>query len=617
VTGPQDFWVALQNRIGRLLVRASSAELPRIPESLLDRIARLPAAILLIASYTIFITLSLVAASQESCVDDEIPHLPAGFTYLTTHDYRLNPEHPPLAKVIAALPLMFMKIRWPEDASSWSAGEEWTFGYRLLYHSGNDTETMVFWGRVFMLVWPLILIGSIYGVAKDLYGPKSGLITLFVSTFCPEFLAHGHLVTTDAPVATLTFLSSVSCWQFSEKPTLLRALIAGCLLGGAIVVKFSSVMLLPALLLFGGVAFVTRGRRQARPQEARRRQCLERVRITAVVALVPFVAYGIVWATYGFRYSASSDPTFAFPWSFALTEKSTIGRLVGFARTHRLLPEAFLYGFSFMFEHAQARGAYALGHYSSTGWWWYFPFAFLVKTPISILILVGWGLAAWVRRNVTGHSREHFLIIPLVIFWVLAINSRMNIGLRHLLPVYPYMIVLAGGIRLASLHPIRTLWRIRIVACLLIFSAAESLLSAPYFLTHFNLPSLLLWERHSMLVDSNLDWGQDLARLKKYIDRRGIGEIKLAYRGNASPRQLGLQHQHLPGIGAYIGRGLEPEWRAARSWGPGDTVAISASCLVGLFFENTEYYQRDFRKIAPIAVIGHSIYVYRIPSEAR
>jgi hypothetical protein len=136
--------------------------------------------------------------------------------------------------------------------------------------------------------------------------------------------------------------------------------------------------------------------------------------------------------------------------------------------------------------------------------------------------------------------------------------------------------------------------------------------SLPYDLAYFNFPSTLVWERHEMLVDSNLDWGQDLGRLKAFMDRRGIESIKLAYFGNASPRHLGLTHQILPGVNAYTR--FEPEWTPARVWVPGEWVAISATLLEGVLQDDRrDFYRESFGRMEPVERIGHSILVYRVP----
>jgi hypothetical protein len=565
----------------------------------LDRIAALPPALLIGVASAAFVLLSIFPLLGDSCVNDEIAHLPAGYSYWKKFDFRMNPEHPPLAKLLAGAPLQFLGLQWPQDETYWRKGEEWGFGYRLLYQSGNDADRMVFWGRLPMLIWGLLLLGSVYAVSRSLFGPRGALISLALATFCPEFLAHSHLVNTDAPIAATMFLTIVCFWKFSERPSWRWSLACGATLGLALAVKFSAVMLVPALLWFLAASFF--GRKAGRPGWGM---------LLLFLGAIAAVSLSVIWASYGFRYRASPDPSWAFPWKQEWLAGSVIGKAVSVARSLRLLPEAYLYGFSYFHDQSQARHAFAMGIYSTEGWGWYFPFAFLVKTPTPHLVLYGWGLVASYRRIKNGDLRDQFLLVPLIIYWVLAIMSRMNIGVRHILPVVPLMIVLAGGIDLDSLRGSARVWKARGVLGLLTLSAAGVVLAAPYFLAYFNLPALLVREPHGILVDSNLDWGQDLARLKKYMDRHGIASVKLGYFGNASPRQLGLKHEQLPGSNMY--KEVEPEWPVAEEFLPGDYVAISATNYVGLLIPERNFYLSRFGRLKPVAVIGHSILLFHL-----
>jgi hypothetical protein len=213
-----------------------------------------------------------------------------------------------------------------------------------------------------------------------------------------------------------------------------------------------------------------------------------------------------------------------------------------------------------------------------------------------------------------GDLRDQFLVIPLIIYWILAIMSRMNIGVRHVLPVVPLMIALAGGIQYEDVGRSLGRWQARIAVGLLAAAALEVGLSAPYFLAFFNTPACLLFQRHEMLVDSNLDWGQDLKRLKRYVDRNGAAGLKLGYFGNASPAQLRLDHEQLPGSNMY--RQVELDYPTAEEFRPGDLVAISATIYAGLLIPDREFYRSRFGSRKPDATIGHSILIFKLPPRA-
>jgi hypothetical protein len=302
------------------------------------------------------------------------------------------------------------------------------------------------------------------------------------------------------------------------------------------------------------------------------------------------------------------------PWD-ALSEQATsLTKLVGLARDWKILPEAYLYGIAEQTRHATSgHSGYALGLYSETGWWWYFPFALLVKSPVSFLLLLLLPLCSRPRGGRAGRINSlRWLVFP-ASFLMVALSIKINIGIRYLLPIFPFLMLLAGstldGTFSAPLPRLRTL-----ALGLTISGILECLSAAPFFTPYMNWPSVLLAERHDILADSNLDWGQDLARLKEYLDENKISDVKLSYFGTASPRQLGLTHQALPGFNLYSR--LENEWPRGGDPAPGDTVAISASNLLGLYVGERWMYYELLNRLKPVAVVGHSIYIYKIPPDS-
>jgi len=604
--------VTVWNKLGEALRWGLSASDGIAPRTWLDRLAELRPWILLLGASIIFVTLSLWEMVDESITTDELVHVSAGYTYLAEGDYRMNPEHPALAKILSAAPLLLMHLRWPAETEFWKKGLQWQFGYKFLYQSGNDPDLVLFWARLPMIFWGIVLLGSVYAVSRELFGARGAFISLVLVTFCPMILGHAHLVTTDVPVAAMLFLTATAFWRFAEGPSLGKAIVAGLVLGGALAVKYSAVMLGPALLWFLVVAWVKRARQTRGHAWTWKDRLCGASTWAAFLLLIGTLSITVIWACYRFRYSASPDGAFQFSWSFESTKSSTIGKAIGFARAHRLLPEAYLNGFGYMFENAQGRNAYALGMHSKVGWWWYFPFAFLVKTPFPTLMLMGWGLWASLRRYGARLGADYFLVIPLIIYWVLAIASNMNIGLRHVMPVYPIMATLAGGVPLGELAGRTAIIANRLVSGALALVMAGSVFAGPYYLAYFNLPSTLVFDRHFMLTDSNLDWGQDLKRLKKWMDREGISKIKLMYFGNASPRHLGLQHERHHAANMY--QSYEPEWKWTDDFRPGDYVAVGATNYSGVVLGKlTDYYLKRLGTLKPVTTIGHSILVYRLP----
>jgi hypothetical protein len=570
--------------------------------------------------------LSLPALLDESPTYDEPYHLAAGYTSLVRRDFRLAPDHPPLLRMVAALPLVAQRVRWPADASLWESADAARFAYALFYQSGNDPDRLLRPARIVTLCWLAVIQITAFAWARELYGPPGGLVALVLASFCPTLLAHAHLVTTDVGMAALVLLTLRAFSHLAGRPTALGAIVCGALLGASLVAKFSALFLLPALLA-AHAAGRWLGKRRDGPGAGRARpgagggNAAESVVVAprsrrrgfVTVSLVVLITYLTVWDAYGFRYRASPDRSFQFDWEEVDLEPGALTQAVRILRDHRALPEAYLYGLALIHQRTRDRASYALGRFSRDGWWWYFPFALLVKTPVATLLLYGWALGTLVRRGCGELARACYLVVPLATYWAAAVSTPLNIGVRHLLPALPPMMVLTGSLaaRPTGAGPARR-WRQRALLALLAATGVASVAAAPYFIPFFNLPSRLVWARPYMLADSNLDWGQDLRRLRRWMDRHGIASLKLSYFGSASPQHLGLAHQVLTSANVYIM--CEEGLASATELRPGDYVAISATNLVGASFpEDARDELAVFRTMEPVAAIGHSIFVYRMP----
>jgi hypothetical protein len=519
-----------------------------------------------------FAGLSLGSAAGDSATYDEVPHLGAGFSYGARGDYRLNPEHPPLGKLWASIPLVFDAPAWPRDDAAWARKDQWGFGYSLLYESGNDADVLLFRARAMMVFWGCLLVAAIYAAARERFGERAGAVAGVLACFCPTLLAHAPRVTTDVILTCLVFLTLLAFERFLKDRTWRWAGAVGILAGGTLAAKYSGVLLVPILGWIGALHAVQRGRGSSGRAKAL---------ALAQVAAIGATAWLVVWSAYRFRFEATPAVAGSPPAGF-----------VGLFFQARLLPEAWLTGYAHAQAHvASGQGAFALGRISTQGWWWYFPFALLVKTPVPTLAFLS---GAFFKERL----RETLWLTPVLVFLGVSMSGRLNLGVRHVLPVLPCLLLLASGA-----FPIRFP---RLSVGLAAATALSTLLAAPHFLAYFNEPAWIASDRHRLLVDSNLDWGQDLKRLKAYMGRRGIPEIKLAYFGSASPRQLDLRHQRIRGPNLYGGR--EPEWKETFRFEAGDVVAISATYL--MFREHPALI--PFLDLEPDDMVGHSILIYRL-----
>ncbi|MBI2582803.1 glycosyltransferase family 39 protein, partial [Candidatus Azambacteria bacterium] len=210
------------------------------------KIANWIAGILLGVMFVLMVT----SAKGDSATMDEVAHIPAGYSYLTQKDMRLNPEHPPLLKDLAAIPLLFQNINFPSDFKAWKddINGQWDFGFQFLYRSGNDADNIIFWARIPFILLTLLLGYFIFKWGKELFGPGPALLALGLYTFSPTFLAHGRLVTTDVGASFGFFIRVYYFVKALRVPSTKHIITAGIALGIALLIKFSTFLLVPLLV---------------------------------------------------------------------------------------------------------------------------------------------------------------------------------------------------------------------------------------------------------------------------------------------------------------------------------------------------------------------------------
>ncbi len=516
-----------------------------------------PAAFLLL---TLHWGMAVSATRQQSCTFDEIAHLTAGCSYWRCQDYRLQPENGNLPQRWAALPFAFdTAVRFPRlDQAMWRESFVWGIGHQFLYQSGNDAASLLWRGRAMIALFSVALGALVYAWSRRLFGPSGGLVSVLLYTFCPTMLAHGARATSDMAAGLLLLSASWTWWRLLHRVTPASVLLSGLACGLLCVAKMSAVLLLPMAALMVVVRLWSTtpleiGWRGGRRLSGRWRQML--VFAAAGVGQM-LVAAWVVWAFYGFRFSAlsvaSGGGTLSPGWATVLEKPGLWTTVVGFLRAHHLLPEAFLYGYSYVYTFSQMRSAFLNGEYSVVGWPSFFPYCWLLKTPLAVFGVIG--LAATAALRFSGSIKRGVyatapLWILLVVYWAAALSSHLNLGHRHLLPTYPVIYILSGAAALWFMRPL-SVGRVAVwaVAAVLV---VESFLCRPHYLAFFNLltggPRLAY--RH--LVDSSLDWGQDLPSLRTWLDSHALNSptapAYLSYFGTGDPAYYGIGTRRLPG----------------------------------------------------------------------
>ncbi|MFA6098504.1 MAG: glycosyltransferase family 39 protein [Patescibacteria group bacterium] len=566
--------------------------------------------------------LQISSVLQESQTIDEGTHLAAGYSYLVKHDFRMNPEHPPFIKELAALPLVIIKnkLSSPFNYPSWDGYDEWQFAKDLIYKNNIQADTIIFIGRLPTILLSLLLGIYVFLWAKELFGYKAGLVSLFFYILCPNILAHGRYITTDLGVTAFFFITIYYFYKYLKYENWKFLILTGIFCGLALASKFSAPILLPILFLLYLIKKLTE-------QNKTRALLLFKKLLTTFITIV-FISGIIVWASYGFEVKkpldskdvqdlyALQDYTIA---SNTVDQQSELVKKVinytdtskNSGRTIRSILEkvpipAFSYfdGLVRVYLHNYyGHRSYLLGNYSELGWWYYFPVAFLVKTPVTtqifMIVLLIAGVLALVKLKIYRYPLKalvkipihwYLLIIPSAIFFGFSVSGHINLGLRHVLIVYPFIYVSIGY--LASIikkTPVKILF-----TAFLVYYFFTSILIYPNYLAYFNEISGGPGNGPKYLVDSNIDWGQDAKKLKKYMTVNNINHVCLSYFGQADLEYYKIDFRYLPTV--FDRSGIK------------NIDCVVAISVTSLLSKEREYgWLLDYQ---PIDKIGYSIYVY-------
>lgn len=451
------------------------------------------------------------AVGQWSITSDEINHLHAGYRYLSCGDFGWNPEHPPLVKLIAALPLMAMRVNDPTPNACGMPNAK-----MIDFHVGHDfifanSERMLMVGRIAASFFAFGLLFLVWFTAREMFGVGTAVIASVVLVFEPNILAHGALVTTDV-AASFGFLAAVvALYRYFETRIDFYLILTGLATGVALAVKHSSVLLAPAFL---GLAVL-----DPLLVASTKKNRLRRIG-TNLVALcgIALIAVGVLWMTYGFRFSGR--PNGAATWANERVSESTsvlATRIIPGLEKRHLLPEAYLKGFQDILVDPEVipRPVFLLGHVYRGGRWYYFPLASLIKFSAIVLIFGLASCAAW--RFWRARRRQFpFLVMPPAIFFAVSCGSALNMGIRHILPVLPFLILFGAAGTWALLSQCKNGWLVCGVA--LVLHCASSLHAFPNYIAYSN----EFWggpaNTYKYLADSNVDWGQSMKEAKSYLD---------------------------------------------------------------------------------------------------
>ncbi|MBU1128605.1 MAG: glycosyltransferase family 39 protein [Candidatus Omnitrophica bacterium] len=489
----------------------------------------------------IFIVLTITSAMVKSPTSDEVAHhIPAGYVFLTKGDIAYATDSPVLARYLAGFPLLFMDIELPAERSFWARPDRAKFSREFMYELNRPLAgKMVLYARMNM-----ILLGAAGGVflffwMRKHYGPGAALLSAFFFFMSPNIMAHARLATTDIASTVFIMCSVLSYWDLIVAPSRGRAAAAGIFFGLALMSKYSALLLLPVYSL----AMLWAAFRPAN----RKKDVFLGFLLFLIIAIV------VLWAGNGFELKPfladvlrAGEKELIFRNMirsvFPFVGDASLARITDMLYTAPVPLSSYILGALGVLKHGAGGAAtFFMGKWSARGHPLYYALAFLIKTPVAIILSFFIGMFTIVKGKRPEREFKMYLLFVIVMFFVVASSANLQLGLRYVLPVYPLMFIISAfGVKL--FFDKTRLFRLGAAAIILWMLAAQ-LFIWPDYLSYFNELCGGPSKGYRYLRDSNLDWGQDLPALKSFMAANNIDSVKLDYFGEADPAYYGIGYQ--------------------------------------------------------------------------
>lgn len=532
--------------------------------------------------------LGFASVAQESQTQDEAVHISSGYSYWKTGDFRLNVEHPPLSKLLATLLLLWLKPDFSPSPEAWQHSDEFAIGREFLYRNHVRADTLLLAARGVTIVLSGLLGVTIAVWVARRAGPTAGVVSFLLFALEPTVLAHSRYVTSDLAVTLFIWLSCISWYSYLERPSSWGLIRTGLLTGMALATKFNAVIL---YLVFGVTLFAYR-RLAVKPPV---------MKTAKTIAALAFVSFLFVFGTYRFDTRAiAQDPALTSRLERVYPKEDSMRSRMVQTALHTPVPAYYFFrGLHLLFRLNQSGHlTYLMGSAGVHGSWKYFPVAMLVKSAVTwlVLLVISTFAAARATAQRVFNPNDKWLLaglaLPVLLYFGTCLVSSINIGIRHLLPIYPFLCAFMGIVLFGRERNRKA----RVISWALVFVfVLESSSAYPDYLSFFNVAAGGAANGHRYLLDSNLDWGQDLKRLKFWTETHNSQPLCLSYFGTADPAYYGIQYRPLPAARDATGLvGLDC------------VVAISAEHLFGL--KDAPF--AALRSLAWSERAGDSIYIY-------
>ncbi|MFC1590021.1 ArnT family glycosyltransferase [Candidatus Omnitrophota bacterium] len=507
----------------------------------------------------IFIILGANFIRSKSLTFDEPNHIIRGYIPLVSGNFKLSWAHPPLINLFSGLPLRLLSLKTPKEAISDEYVEIFEIAKKFIDLNKDKVEQITVLSRFPILILSVILMIFVFKSADELFGYRAGIVASILYAFNPAILGSSGQALTDLGVSLFIFLAVYSLRKYLKHPTRLNILKLGFMSGLALVSKFSAVLLMPIIFIVSMVHYLVN-------KVPIRSSILKVLKILIVVACASAL---VIILVHGFK-------VYTAHYSVGGSEEKEIS----------LICKPYIHGLIYAYKlPSTGRSGFLFGKHGRH-WWYGYIVAFLVKTPIPLIVIM-------LLSFVYSRDREcnTFFLLPALIYFIMVSFISMPVHHKYILPIYPLLCVFSSSIVASEMFS-KKIPKV-LLYILLIWYVLGTIGISPHYLSYFNELAGGPDRGHEILVDSNIDHGQDLKTLKKYLDDKEIREINFAYFGTTDPAHYGIKYKKMKPFVPTSG------------W-----VAISITHLKGVHTKREGYaWLKDH---VPVDKVGYSIHVYKI-----
>ncbi len=580
----------------------------------------------------LILTLQIVLSSYYiSPTADEMKHLTRGYVYLKTGDQRFNNVHPILINSLNAIPLLLIKgINLPLQHESWINNNVINFATQFFFHSGNDLERMFLLGRITTFILSIILGILVYLWAKKLYGIPSGLFALFLYALSVNIIAYSALVTNDLGGTFFIFLSIYTLWLFYKNPSLKNLLLSGFVFGLALMSKYYTLHFVPSIVALIIIAYYKNKNGIIFYRFRKGAKTNNMLNMLLMITLFFFISWIAINISYKFdgtfrsiEYNVAHDPGLDKNMYSKIIENSASLiplkkeqslKFVNFVASNVpiMMPYHYMKGILYSADVTLERSAkqfYFFEKIYDKPPRYYYLVMFSLKVQIPLLMFLFLTLIFY-KKIKKSYIDDYFILIPVIIFAVLFSLNPVANGFRHFLPIFPFLFVFISKLPNVILKNKRGFNYLILV--LIIWYAITPLMIFPFYIPYYN-EFVGMDNGYKVSINVDVDWGQDLKFLKRFMDEKGIKHIGLSYFGQVYPEYYNISYTYLPSIGTYKYKGVDTPLNEVEDCTPyKGIVAISIANLEQPFLFKNESCFDWLKGLEPIHRVGYSIYIFNV-----